>query len=53
MLVTGAKPAVTVCGEPIVTDVEGALALATFPVQPVKEYPLLGVASIDTTVPEL
>jgi hypothetical protein len=51
--VCAVKFAVTVSGALIVTDVDGALAFATLPLQPVNEYPLLAVATTGTTVPRL
>jgi hypothetical protein len=56
VLIVGAvdtKFAVTVCGPPIVTVVDGALELATWPVHPVNAEPLFAVATIGTAAPEL
>ena len=51
MVVNGEKLAFTVSGALMVTVVEGSLAFATVPLQPLKVYPLLAFAAIGTTAP--
>ena len=49
--VSAEKLAVTVCGPLMVTLVELLLELATLPLQPANEYPLLAVALTGTSAP--